>query len=285
MQAHVGALYVIGGMHTVCEDYARVVPHPERPHIVVADGCSASKDTDIGARFLALAASAYVSAFPDSIALEPKAILLAAERLARECGLPQTSLDATLLMARLVPKENGTQCDTIRVTCFGDGAVACRRRATAEIVLTTISFPRGAPYYLSYLLCAERYRALVRHGLERVVRRAVIHPGELEARQSGEEIEAGSRVDVAITIDVPLAEYDLVALFSDGVETFVDRSAEQPQRVPVESVIAELLAFKNYHGRFVERRMRRFLRQTRERGWVHEDDLSLAVLYRGDDPC
>ena len=276
MEAHGDAMYVIGSMHTVCEDYARAMSSAGRPYIIVADGCSASPDTDIGARLLAMAAGAYLNTFTDNAPIEPRSLALAARRLASGCGLPQTCLDSTLLLARLLPERGGA--GTVEVTCFGDGSVVCRDRASGALEITTVSFPGGAPYYLSYLLDAGRRRILFEHGLKKVVRVREVAGADTTLRDLTECEDEGA---LCTTVCVDVDRVDLVALFSDGVETFVDRREDRPRAVPLEAVVSELLAFKNYQGRFVERRMRRFLKAARERRWIHEDDLSLAALSIG----
>ena len=61
-----------------------------------------------------------------------------------------------------------------------------------------------------------------------------------------------------------------------------DTSVTQ-EPIPAHEVIKELFAFKNYQGTFVKRRMKRFLESTAELGWSHGDDLSVGVIYLGDD--
>src|SRR3990170_3536863 len=51
------SLYLIGKSHQVCQDYTyHGVTKWGLPYIIVADGCSSAKDSDIGARLLTHAA-------------------------------------------------------------------------------------------------------------------------------------------------------------------------------------------------------------------------------------
>ena len=52
----------IGSSHQVCEDYIISGTEPF-PYIILSDGCSSSKDTDIGARILAQCAKNYLTTF------------------------------------------------------------------------------------------------------------------------------------------------------------------------------------------------------------------------------
>jgi len=49
-------------------------------------------------------------------------------------------------------------------------------------------------------------------------------------------------------------------------------------------VLNEFWSFKNSHGAFVERRMKRFKKDTHAKGWQHADDLAIGVIHLGEDP-
>ena len=72
---------------------------------------------------------------------------------------------------------------------------------------------------------------------------------------------------------------DLLLIASDGIESFQTANGEP---VPVEEVIDEILAIKNFKGEFLSRRCSRFLSKTCvERGWKHADDFAIAGIYVG----
>ena len=76
------------------------------------------------------------------------------------------------------------------------------------------------------------------------------------------------------------AQADVVAVLSDGAESFVDRDGET---VSLETLLPELFSFKNLEGEFVTRRVRRFLERTCvQRGWRHEDDFSMSAVALRD---
>ena len=56
------AYYTIGRLHLFCEDYALHGWEPV-PHLILADGCSAAPDSDLGARLLALNARHFLPRF------------------------------------------------------------------------------------------------------------------------------------------------------------------------------------------------------------------------------
>jgi hypothetical protein len=78
------------------------------------------------------------------------------------------------------------------------------------------------------------------------------------------------------TLDLPVDDFELLMLFSDGVTSF-----EGPGLAP-NDVLQQLCAIKSHRGAFVERRCRRFLgKYCRTRNWVHQDDLAVAALHLG----
>ncbi len=78
---------------------------------------------------------------------------------------------------------------------------------------------------------------------------------------------------------VHAAGYKFAALFSDGVQSFLQPG--RAEAIPLESVVPELVSFKNTRGAFVGRRMNGFLKVCRREGWRHADDLALAALHLG----
>ena len=122
------AYYTIGRMHRFCQDYVCQGWEPI-PHLILADGCSATADSDLGARLLVLNARHLLPHFIGAAdATEHQTrhwrlgrrIVRRAARQAREMGLDDGVLDATLLIA---------WCDgaTIHIHLYGDGCIAVRR--------------------------------------------------------------------------------------------------------------------------------------------------------------
>jgi hypothetical protein len=161
----VDACYTIGKMHLFCQDYASRGSEPV-PHVILADGCSAAPDSDLGARLLALDARCLLRQFAreaadrDQQALQyerlGRRIVRRAARQVRELGLDPAVLDATLLVAWCHEQ-------TVSMHLYGDGCIAAQR-ADGTVVAIEIEYAENAPYYLSYRLDPERgmlYQAAV----------------------------------------------------------------------------------------------------------------------------
>ena len=201
---------------------------------LLSDGCSGSPDTDIGARLLVNAALLE----PVIDATLPRRAAARARQwaLSQGLGVPDHTpgcLDATLLLAW---RRGGH----LHALVAGDGAVALRHRS-GRIELHRIDHGAAPPYPI-YHHQPDRLACLS----------APIAPAALT---------------------VPVDEYDLLAVLSDGVFTFTGPDGP----VPADAVAAELLAIRAPIGDFFTRRLRRFTRKTcRARGWQHADDLSIA---------
>lgn len=278
--------FQMGSSHSVCQDYAAAGALPPdarsggraRPYAVLSDGCSSSPDTDIGARLLVKAAELLLATSAGPAAEGLPGLHEEAARLALgwagTLGLSPRALDATLLTAHLDGGE-------LVVGCSGDGAVCLRTRAGALDVYS-IEYPSGYPLYPSYVHQPGRLRALREAGRARKeVRRFHTASVEEGLRPAGES--GGERVTE--TFSVRAADYGCAALFSDGVHSFFQEGRAEEggvgEAVPLDPVLRELVSFKNTRGAFVGRRLKRFLRDCRRRGWRHADDLAVGALHLG----
>lgn len=240
------AYYAIGKSHAVCQDYAAVV----RGEAVVADGCSSSPHTDIGARIVVHGARG---------------------KNLQALGLPDTALDATRIGVQLAG-------GGFRVVAWGDGIIVARRR-DGSLQTHSIVYPSGAPFYENYLsdeARLERYKATF--GMERQV---------TWESPTGHGVVYDARA-CAYEATFPLSDYDLVLVGSDGwlsgMRPVGSATSRTFENVPLPEVVAELTAFKGMTGAFLQRRMRRMLENWAKNGWFFYDDVSAAAIYVSDTP-
>jgi hypothetical protein len=83
----------------------------------------------------------------------------------------------------------------------------------------------------------------------------------------------------------PAGEFELVALFSDGLATFKDCVIDKEGRrvneraVATSKVVRELIGVKNLAGQFVQRRCRKAWKDTFFTNcWEHDDDVAVAMV-------
>ena len=270
--------FAIGKRHEVCQDYTQTEIDGGWARAFVSDGCSSSKDSDIGSRLLVLSAKQSIRAMLDSgadpFSADPNDMGLiaisGAMMSAKVLDLPLETLDATLLSI----VTNGEQ---VILSAFGDGVLVLtwdnsRRRCV------DIEFSNGYPDYLSYRIDKDRrakYDKLYQGGIARISEYGVVEETKgIELHRAYEE-----------TFHCVWGTNRLVAaaVLSDGVRSFYKRSesgANEP--VPLDEVLGNLLDFKLFSGRFVQRRLNRFLKDAAARGWEHHDDIAVAAIYFGE---
>lgn len=270
--------FAMGKRHEVCQDYAQAEAGDGWACAFVSDGCSSSRDSDVGSRLMVLSAKQALramldtgwdpeTAHPDDIGL----IAISGSMLAaRMLELPSEALDATLLS--LV--SDGSR---VSMSAYGDGALAlvCRSGRREHI---DIEFSSGYPDYLSYRIDPDRrakYDKLDQGGVARIT----ILGGGAPTIEDHRGLESHK----AFTEKASCKDLVLAVAMSDGVRSFYRRTgngANEP--VPLGDVLAELLEFKLLTGRFVQRRLNRFLKDAAARGWEHHDDIAVAAIHFGE---
>lgn len=286
--------FQIGATHAICQDYSLAganlpsaraeessPPPPQRagrPYVILSDGCSSSADTDIGARLLVKAAEQTLGERVGASGVDPAEIHGEAARRAlnwaRLLGLRPQAVDATLLTAHL-------EGDELVIGCSGDGVICLQTRAGALNVYS-ISYASNYPRYPAYAHQPERLLALADAGRSG---KEVEHfrSASIEARLQPCGASIGDSPTEVFTVRA--SDYKYAALFSDGVHSFFDAGHAEPggggEAVPLDEVLRGLISFKSTRGAFVGRRMKMFLRDCRNKGWQHADDLACGALHLG----
>ena len=272
------SIFDIGATHAVCQDYvvARSGSSDVRPYVVLSDGCSSSPDTDIGARWLVKAMDHALvgNEKRDVSELHAESARLAL-RWAELMGVPAEAVDATLLTAHVYG-------DELIVACSGDGVIVLESK-TGGLDVYEISSPSRYPFYPAYVHQPERLAEMIEN------RRCVKELKHLrrESREAPFEllhVTTSESLTEVFTLDV--ADYKYVAVASDGLTSFFHTqespSGKRLEPVCLIDVLRQLWSFKNSHGAFVERRLKKFRKDAAARSWAHADDLSLGVIHLGD---
>lgn len=258
----------IGATHSLCQDY--VVARSDGPYVILSDGCSSSPDTDIGARLVVKAAEKVFAQLgsDDVERLHQEAARLALG-WAGSIGIAAQSVDATLMSAHV----SGEQ---LIVACSGDGVILLESQ-TGTLDVYSISSPSGYPYYPSYAYQAERLSELISNG--RTTKEIKHFRGAL--------IEVTTSDSPTEVFKLNASDYKFAAVASDGINSFFQTkqstNGKRVENVSLLDVLAEFWSFKNSHGAFVERRLKRFTKDVQANGWQHADDLSIGVINLGED--
>ena len=272
--------FTIGSTHKVCQDYG-ISANLENPFVIISDGCSTAPDSDYGSRLLTSAARQHIDqANLSDLRGFLYGTLSVANTYCRTLGLPPESLSATLLIAK--PCNDGG----VETFCIGDGVVAGKTSA-GEIYVYEYEFPSGGPYYLRYEI--DQY---IRHqywremGQTAIQKSYIIQPDGSLTNIKETVIQCESCEPVHFDGFFEQERFDSVAIFSDGIQSFIQQSntltSKSTKPVPAYEVIRELMAFKGCQGEFVHRRCSRALKGLQAKGIMHCDDLSMGVIYLGE---
>jgi len=267
----------MGSAHSICQDYALAGQSNGVAWAVLSDGCSGepkpeqpgSPYTDFGSRFLVASALRNLGAVA-SIQYPLTKIIADADAMRRQASLPSDSLDATLLM--VATEKNGSGMIPTIIT--GDGVLVYRNR-DGSVEYTRRKFDSGMPGYLNYQIktdASETYLSKVKKYTEYYGTK--IDNDWIENSQEFDNVSVHSSFSM---FNLYKDDTDLVLLFSDGIESFVD-SKNNP--VPLGDVLDVVLDMPKMNGKFITRSCNYLLkRHCAEKGWVHTDDFSCAGIY------
>ena len=266
-----------------CQDYALSgVLKTGVAYAVVADGCSSGRHTDIGARVIVRACvpdelSGYLAG--DASLETLPADVRRSQQMAMRVTIPVLKLEledllATSVLAIVTPQDGGM------VYLRGDGAIALGH-ADGRTEVYTFEPEQNAPIYPAYVL--DNYRGVQgRFGTDDTVpslgwKHYVLTDAEPELLGTGvlTLAEACEGFSLTLTPD-DVADLRYVAVFTDGVM--------QVTQVPWHDVVRQLLAFKGVAGKFVTRRLNRFMDTAAQSGKGLGDDLGYAVILIAPDP-
>jgi hypothetical protein len=260
----------IGKTHKVCEDYILSGTDPI-PYIILADGCSSSKGTDMGARLLCYLAQQYIRFRAGDVDFAPDHnemglwIIHNAELVAKQLGLQHNALDATLIVAyQQVP------LNMVRVLMYGDGCVVYFDENGYKF--GEVDYSQNAPYYLSYQISPERDKAFYEMKQKKIIRNSLCLDG-------WETTEDALAYDVPAVYNYTLDNGAGLMIASDGLVSFVENKVGI---VNFKEYADQFFAFKTTAGSFLQRRANRVLKDLAKKNISNADDLSIGVFLMGD---
>jgi hypothetical protein len=256
------AIINIGSTHAVCQDYVIA----RNDYVILSDGCSSSPDTDIGARLLVKALDQCLNKNAEIDELHKDAARIALD-WADTISLAPQAVDATLMSIHVKGED-------MVIACSGDGVIILESQ-TGVLDVYAISSPSGYPFYPTYIHQPDRLAELVNN--DRCTK-------EIKNLRASNVTTTES---LTVTFKLRVADYKYAAVASDGINSFSHTqqaiNGKRVEPVSLSDVLDEFWSFKNSHGAFVERRLKRFRKDTQAKGWQHTDDLAIGVIHVWQD--
>lgn len=247
---HTDNFHCIGKSHQFCQDYSSSTDSG----VIISDGCSTAKNSEIGAMLLTKIAEQYLTRLIDYEEIS-KLVIHTANFYRTTLNISIDSLSATLLTVNI--RDNN-----FVATITGDGLIAAKHKDRG-LEFIDIKYSSGAPFYARYLL---------ENSLQRYVKE---FPGNyietlfnldkvISKKESSVEHELYTKV-----FYYPLDEYDFIAVLSDGINSF---------NQPAEVILKEIFNLKSYQGPFIKRRCQKAFELFRKNNWFNSDDFSIGII-------
>lgn len=282
---HSDSYFCIGSTHNVCQDYAtHGKTSQNKAYALVADGCSGSPHTDFGSRFMVKSMEFMLDthAIDDFIFLVVSAH---AAQMASSCNLGRVDCNDATLLCALEHEQEGRS--GVLAWAAGDGTIVARHRGRSYFDVHNVEFYAGFPAYASYQDDIGRLQEYFKHtdGGEASIQVTNGEDGIVQkfAHKFYPDLNSKGAVYQPYKVFFDAEKYDLVAVLSDGVSSFHEKSLSETSKhqtalIP-EVILNEVMDFKNLKGEFVIRRVKRFLSKTCvDNRWVHHDDFSMACV-------
>lgn len=281
MKIYTDGLFEKGSTHSVCEDYVFHGSFPV-PFVVLCDGCSGSKHSDVGARLLAHAVPKVLNLMNSEEAFDLSAeefaisVFQQARIACLALGLSKSSLSATLLVALYEPKTNN-----MRVIMVGDGILAIKTKNDNSVDVLQVDFSEDYPAYPGYFAdhsLLDEYKKTMTKVDQKISFNWLIGALPLDAKVVSHPY--------IYEIVLPATSLDWLMLSSDGIDTFIEKELPQRTQDLKKLVLPSFIGIKQSQGTFVKRRIGKMLRSELDE-FTHEDDLSVVgmsvVLEAGDE--
>jgi hypothetical protein len=243
------AYYQIGRDHKVCEDYA-VCGNEPFPYAILSDGCSSVNDSDIGARILVSMAKKNIEAFtPDTYKEFVNSIVFQSKVIAKLMGLEKQCLYATLNI--IIHYNHKTYALMI-----GDGCLLYKT-TQGQVDFIVHEYKNNYPFYPAYLT------------------------EKINSEDKGLIVKTSDKSTESVYDSVTLYDFDDIEWImgsSDGIFSFTNGYSI----IDFENIRDQLSDLKSFKGEFIERKMKRIIKNYNKDGNYNSDDWSVTGLYLGE---
>lgn len=262
----------IGKSHKICEDYI-ISGHDPIPYVILSDGCSSSRNTDMGARILTHLAKQYIVKFCSSSKLFESNrlgdwVINHAKTIIDKMGLDVSCLDATLMVLFSV-------YEYIYVYMYGDGVII-PFNSTDDASFLRTTYTDNAPYYLTYRIDVNRDMLYDSYAPTMSLEEITIYNQKVKQKLTHFEKETTPNYKEPFIKSFKMGEYKGVLIASDGIESFINENGEEHN---FGEILIDLISFKNIKGEFIKRRMgskKGLLNTFESKGITHYDDISIG---------
>jgi hypothetical protein len=185
---------------------------------------------------------------------------------------------------------------------YGDGFIIIEFNSGERYIIAT-KYIDDYPFYVNYLYDKSgRFENWTKEHNKREISATYINPDDdseqtniydhhvrgwinIKKGSGDGNLRVGTRdYKTVVEIFTP-EEVKYIAIASDGLDSFyktiTTETSKTNKSIPYIEVIDELIAFKNFNGQFVQRRMNKFLKDCERCKWHNADDISLAVVHMG----
>lgn len=265
--------YLIGKSHLTCDDYAI---HGDN-YIMIADGCSGSKQSELGARLNALAFRSLLKEFRESFDYEEfgnaMAIRVNAYRIM--LGLESECTDATAVGAYI--DENSK----VNIFMYGDGVFFYKFKTMDEVFFVTASYKDETPYYLSYWWDGARRKMYEEYAARHLDFPVIVTESELLAGIS-QVTEQSYKAKISTQLASPNG-LQFIGVASDGLSSFIKTHDNgTTEKVSLSDIMRIIVDFSPINRNLVKRTLKKTRDLLSKERTHNSDDISLAVMYFKD---
>ncbi len=270
---HIGHEHLASGKP--CQDHALSFANETGAGVVISDGCSDGKETDMGAR---ISTFSMISAMRDSLQTDEdqstflSSVIRSSKKIRTESKellkLSPQDLLATAVHA-VVTKTFGY------AHVWGDGCIAWKER-TGKVVMIRYDWAKNTPCYPSYDFDNFQTFSLVQgaypdQGLTETVYEWTEATGFVQIRETHFSIEEGKYGITTHWSEEQLKNIAYISVASDGLTSVVG--------IDWKEVILETLAFKSTTGEFLKRRLIRMNKVWARDQTFPRDDVACATIH------
>lgn len=261
-----------GFTHEVCQDYILHDKHNDISAIILSDGCSSEMNTDIGSRLLAwnFRKTLFSISFDGIVNRNPYIDYLPIAALSvkdTEDIVTSLQLNSGSVAATTIAMiTNGTKTIVFK---YGDGFIITKSK-DGKIKVEATSFPDETPLYPFYLANQRLYEQYLKIVPYKIITDYGITS---ESEWTDKTCDFDSN-NVNIYNN---EEYEFIAIASDGLWSFVNRSKGN-EPIDISEYIFDMVDYKGFNGKFVQRRMNKFIHTMNEKGYQNYDDISIGTI-------